>query len=95
MPGDTFTNGATTYTITNTVVPAAGTMTGVTFTPALATALTSGATMTFTHPVDFTARGFDSLVNAFNASGTLIQANDWKFTLLADGVTSPPAVSTW
>lgn len=93
VPGDTFLITATAYTITNTVAPVSGVMSGVAFTPALTTALTSGAALTVTHYRTSTARGFDMLVNAFNMANTLIQANDWKFTILADGLTYPPAVN--
>lgn len=93
VPGDTFMVVATMYTITNTVAPVAGVMSGVTFTPALTSALTSGASLTVTHYRTSTAKGFDALVNAFNLTGTLIQANDWKFTIPADGLTYPPAVN--
>lgn len=85
VAGDIFLFGARSYTLTNTVMPGSGVMSGATFTPALTAALTSGTSLTVTHYRTSTAKGFDMLVNALNMTGTLIQATDWTFTILADG----------
>lgn len=91
VPGDTF--GTYPYTVTNTVAPVAGTMTGVQFTPALTLALTSGAALTFSHATDYIARGFDTLIGAFDLPNTTILVGDTKFVLMADGLTKPPVVN--
>ena len=91
VPGDTF--GTWPYVVANTVIPVNGTMTGVAFAPALTLALTSGAALSFTHVTDFTVRGFDTLIGAFDLPNTTILVGDTKFVLMADGIVNPPVVN--
>ncbi len=93
VPGDTFANGLTTHTVTNTVAPVAGTMTGVTFTPALVASMASGAAITITDQKDYVVRGIDRQVDVSFITNTVITANDYLFTLLADGLPMTPKLT--
>lgn len=95
VPGDTF--GLYPYVVTNTVVPVAGVLTGVTFAPALTLAISSGYDVKISHVADYTvaavAPGYDLNLIAQK----VVQLTDLKVTIgttTTAGVAIPAPVTT-
>ena len=93
VPGDTFLNIGNVHTVTNTVAPVSGVCAGVQFTPALTTAMTSGQAVTVSHNTDTPIRALDRQVDVSFITNTVISANDYLFTLLADSLPVTPKLT--
>lgn len=100
--GDTFVIGnySTEYVISNVVAAAAGALTGVTFAPGAAQAITSGATVVYKKKA--TATQVKALVANYAANevnSTTVLATDIRLFILVDswttaGLTAPPAIGS-
>lgn len=92
VPGDRIiiSGHPTAYTITNTVTASGNTLTGVTFTPVLASPVSGGTAITFGWLNDTTILARISSKPIFNKGDTLVQDGDLSVIVPALSIAFPP-----
>jgi len=88
--GDVFNAANQTLTVSNAVAPVAGVMAGITFAPALANPLSLNTQVVLRRTTTYTVRGFDEQASVFRTGQQLVQAGDWKVTLIGKGLAFVP-----
>ncbi len=87
-PGDTFSAGATTHTVTTAVTSAGGVLAGVTFTPALTVAVQAATQVVISRATDRAVTIIPEQIDGFGLQPGIYAGGDWRITVfgLPDGV---------